>query len=68
MENKESFLDALQKPRDGFVMRNPRNNAEITCTAKFVQHWKDRGFVIVREGEITLMRPDTDDDNSKSKK
>lgn len=63
----EDFLNSLQQPREGFVMRNPRNNATITCTAKFVEAWKARGFVIVEEGQITLMRPDKPDEEAGQK-
>lgn len=60
----ESFLDALQQPIDGYTMRNPRNGATITCTAQFVESWKERGFEIVSQGKITLMKPDKEQPDS----
>ncbi|MNN76550.1 hypothetical protein D3C81_1929390 [compost metagenome] len=48
-------LDELQKPREGFVMRNPLNDAEVKCTAQFVEQWRKRGFEIFSKGTIQLI-------------
>jgi hypothetical protein len=53
---KKTYVDELTKEREGFVMRNPANGVEITCTKAFVEHWKKRGFEIVSEGSIRLMK------------
>lgn len=36
-------------------MRNSKNGIEVTCTQKFVEHWKKRGFEIVKKDEVRLM-------------
>jgi hypothetical protein len=46
--------DELSKEREGYVMRNESNGVEITCTEKFVKHWEQRGFMIVRKGLVKL--------------
>jgi hypothetical protein len=62
--DKNAYLNELTNERDGYVMRNPKNGAEVTCTQKFVEHWEKRGFEIVKKGELRLMengkdRPET---------
>ncbi|WP_219834732.1 hypothetical protein [Paenibacillus sp. R14(2021)] len=53
---KNPHLNELTNEREGYVMRNPKNGAEITCTQKFVEHWEKRCFEIVRKGEVRLMK------------
>ncbi|MDQ0157953.1 MULTISPECIES: hypothetical protein [Bacillales] len=36
-------------------MRNESSCVEITCTEKFVKHWEQRGFVIIKKGLIKLI-------------
>lgn len=50
------YVNDLTRERDGYVMRNEKDDVEITCTEKFVEAWKKRGFVIVRKGLIQLMK------------
>lgn len=62
--DKNPNLNELTKEREGYVMRNPENVAEVTCTEKFVEEWKKRGFEVVRKGLIRLMKDE--DTNIKS--
>lgn len=51
----KSYLEELQKEREGFLMRNKKTNAEIRCTEKFVKIWEQRGFEIVKKLPISLV-------------
>lgn len=51
----KNAYDDLRSEREGFVMRNESSCVEITCTEKFVKHWEQRGFVIIKKGLIKLI-------------
>ncbi|MCK9857596.1 hypothetical protein [Paenibacillus sp. ATY16] len=53
-------LNKLMNEQEGYLMKNFINGVEVTCTEKFVEHWKKRGFEIVKNGEVRLM-PDRED-------
>lgn len=51
----ENQFERLTEEREGYVMRNEKDGVEISCTEKFVDAWKQRGFIVVREGTIKLV-------------
>lgn len=51
----KNAYDDLRSEREGYVMRNKSNGVEITCTEKFVKHWEQKGFVIIKKGLIKLI-------------
>jgi len=53
--DQNPYLNKLMHEQEGYLMKNPINGAEITCTEKFVEHWEKRGFEIVKKGEVRLM-------------
>lgn len=51
----KNAYDDLRSEREGFVMMNESSGVEITCTEKFVKHWEQRGFVIIKKGLVKLI-------------
>ncbi|MNW58989.1 hypothetical protein D3C74_368840 [compost metagenome] len=54
--DQNPYLNKLMNEQEGYLMKNPINGAEVTCTEKFVEYWKKLGFEIVKKNEVRLMQ------------
>lgn len=46
-------LVELEKKREGYIMK--KDKIEVKCTPKFVKHWENRGFKIIKRTLIVLV-------------
>lgn len=51
----KDYLEGLKRERDGYIMKNFKNGAEIRCTEEYVRFWIDRGFEIIAKKPIRLI-------------
>jgi len=49
------YLGRLTEEQDGYEMWNEKEGVKIKCEEKFVDYWKQRGFVISKVGKIRLL-------------
>lgn len=61
MDEEKTAFDELSKKQEGYIMRNESSGIEIKCTEKFVKHWEQRGFVIVKKSIIQMLEETTEE-------